>query len=55
MSKAPKRLHPRPRYTLKDLLVGMTPEAMRKAFDWGPDVGREVVEYDPDDRLSTLP
>ncbi len=33
----------KPRYTLKELLQGMTPEAMREAFDWGPDVGREDV------------
>ena len=32
------------RYRLEDLLVGMTPEAMHEAFDWGPDVGREAVE-----------
>lgn len=34
----------RPRYVLADLLKGMTPEAMRDAFDWGPDKGREIVE-----------
>ena len=34
----------RPVYTLDELLVGMTPEAMREAFDWGPDLGRENVE-----------
>jgi antitoxin MazE len=34
----------RPRYVLSDLLEGMTPEAMREAFDWGPDRGREIVE-----------
>jgi antitoxin MazE len=33
-----------PRYKLEDLLVGMTPKEMRKAFDWGPDRGREVVD-----------
>ena len=33
-----------PRYVLADLLKGMTPEAMREAFDWGPDKGREIVE-----------
>lgn len=31
-------------YSLSELLVGMTPEAMRDAFDWGPDKGRESVE-----------
>jgi antitoxin MazE len=30
----------RPRYVLADLLQGVTPEAMRDAFDWG----REIVE-----------
>ena len=34
----------RRRYVLADLLQGMTPEAMREAFDWGPDRGREIVE-----------
>jgi antitoxin MazE len=34
----------RPVYTLEELLVGMTPEAMHEAFDWGKDVGRERVE-----------
>ncbi len=33
-----------PRYVLADLLEGMTPEAMRQAFDWGPDRGCEIVE-----------
>jgi len=34
----------RPRYKLSDLLVGMTPDAMRDVFDWGDDVGREAVD-----------
>jgi antitoxin MazE len=34
----------RPRYVLADLLKRMTPQAMRQAFDWGPDKGREIVE-----------
>ena len=34
----------RPVYSLEELLVGMTPEAMHEAFDWGEDVGREVVD-----------
>ena len=33
-----------PRYALGDLLRGMTPKAMHKAFDWGPDRGRESVD-----------
>jgi antitoxin MazE len=35
---------PKRRYRLEDLLVGMTPEAMHDAFDWGPDVGREIID-----------
>ena len=34
----------RPRYVLSELLEGVTPKAMREAFDWGPDKGREVIE-----------
>jgi antitoxin MazE len=34
----------RPRYVLADLLKGIMPEAMREAFEWGPDKGRETVE-----------
>jgi antitoxin MazE len=34
----------RPLYELDELLEGLTPEAMHEAFDWGEDVGREVVE-----------
>ena len=33
-----------PVYRLEDLLAGMTPEAVGEAFDWGPDVGREIVD-----------
>ncbi len=29
---------------IEDLLKGMTPEAMREAFDWGDDLGREALE-----------
>jgi antitoxin component of MazEF toxin-antitoxin module len=31
----------RPTYVLSDLLVNMTPEAMRDAFYWDEDAGRE--------------
>lgn len=34
----------KPAYVLNDLLVNMTPEAMREAFDWGEDAGQERVE-----------
>jgi len=37
-----------PRFSLEELFQGKTPEDWRAAyagaFDWGPDVGREVVE-----------
>lgn len=33
-----------PRYRLEDLLANVTPDAMRTAFDWGPDLGRESVD-----------
>jgi antitoxin MazE len=36
---APKR-----RYVIADLLKGVTPEAMHEAFDWGPEIGREIVD-----------
>ena len=31
-------------YTLAQLMENVTPEAMREAWDWGDDVGREVVD-----------
>jgi antitoxin MazE len=31
------------RWTLEDMVVGMTPKAMREAFDWGGDQGREAI------------
>jgi antitoxin MazE len=34
----------RPIFELDELLEGMTPEAMHDTFDWGEDVGREIVE-----------
>ncbi|MBO0739195.1 MAG: AbrB/MazE/SpoVT family DNA-binding domain-containing protein [Alphaproteobacteria bacterium] len=37
-----------PHFTLEELFEGKSPAewraAYREAFDWGPDVGREVVE-----------
>lgn len=37
-----------PRFTLKQLFQGKSPKKWRAAyagaFDWGPDVGREIVE-----------
>jgi len=32
----------RPRYTLKELLAGITPENLHGEVDWGPPMGREV-------------
>jgi antitoxin MazE len=38
----------RPRFTLEELFRGKTPEEWRAlyadAYDWGPDLGREIVE-----------
>ena len=31
--------------TLEDMLKGLTPENMPEFIDFGPDVGREIVEY----------
>ena len=31
-------------YTIEELMVNVTPESMREAFDWGPDVGREIID-----------
>jgi antitoxin MazE len=33
-----------PRYTLDEFILGVTPEAVREAFQWGDDIGREAVE-----------
>ena len=37
-----------PRFTLAEMFGGRTPEEWRElyggAFDWGPDLGREIVE-----------
>lgn len=33
-----------PPLRLEDLLARVTPEAMHEAFDWGPDVGREILD-----------
>ena len=34
----------RPVYKLEELLSGITPKAMREAFDWGSEKGREKVK-----------
>jgi antitoxin MazE len=34
----------RAQYRLAELLRGVTPQAMRDAFEWGPDKGREIVD-----------
>ncbi len=34
----------RPRYKIEDLVADLSNEALREAFDWGPDQGREVIE-----------
>lgn len=32
-------------YTMEDMLRGMTKDNLHEPFDWGPDVGNEVVIY----------
>ena len=32
------------RYDLDEMLAGATPDAMREAFDWGEDQGREIID-----------
>ncbi len=36
---------PPPRLTLKDLLDGCRPEDRPETIDWGPDVGRERINW----------
>lgn len=31
-------------YELEDILANLTPEAAHEAFDWGPDLGREIID-----------
>ncbi len=31
-------------FTLEQMMGNVTPEAMREAWDWGDDVGREIVD-----------
>ena len=33
-----------PRYSLDDLLANMTPETAHAAFEWGDEVGREIID-----------
>lgn len=39
-----KVVAPAPVYRLEDLMADMDPVALREAFDWGPDRGREIVD-----------
>jgi antitoxin MazE len=32
------------RFILKDLIARMTPENLEPTYDWGPDVGKEIIE-----------
>jgi antitoxin MazE len=43
----PKRKRSKkPRYTLEELCAQMTPENRPDYIDWGPPVGREIIEDD---------
>ena len=35
---------PKPRYRLSDLLAGITAHNVHPETDWGPSVGKEIVE-----------
>ena len=35
---------PKPRYRLSDLLAGITPGNVHPETDWGPSVGKEILE-----------
>lgn len=37
--------HPVEDITLDEMLDKITPESLHEAIDWGPDVGKEIVEY----------
>jgi antitoxin component of MazEF toxin-antitoxin module len=37
--------HPVEYMTLDEMLDRITPETLHEAIDWGPDVGKEIVEY----------
>jgi antitoxin MazE len=34
----------RKKLTMEQMMENVTPEAMREAWDWGDDVGREIVD-----------
>lgn len=40
----PVKVPRRKRYTLDELLKGVTPENVHPEMDYGPDVGREIME-----------
>ena len=35
--------HP-PKYSLREMLRGITPDKVHPEIDWGPDVGREIID-----------
>jgi antitoxin component of MazEF toxin-antitoxin module len=37
--------HPVEYMTLDEMLDKITPETLHESIDWGPDVGKEIVEY----------
>jgi antitoxin component of MazEF toxin-antitoxin module len=43
-----KVMDKKPKYTLEELVDKITPENTHPETDWGPDVGKEIVEeYQP--------
>ncbi len=43
-TRSPERAAVQSRHKLEDLLEGITPEAMRDAFEWDKDIAREVID-----------
>ncbi len=41
-----EKSQPKFEYSLKELLKGYTPENRHEETYWGPDVGKEIVEYE---------
>lgn len=39
-----KKLKLKPEYTLQELLKGITKKNKHELIDWGPDVGKEILE-----------
>lgn len=45
ISIAPHQKLKKPKYDIRELCAQITPENRHPEIDWGPDVGKEIVEY----------